>query len=178
MNPLHPTPESDDSGGPVDDGTDGTDVARDDAADTPLLSLLAAALELTDPLPDHVQAAAISAHAWRNIDQELAELVFDSAHELTGVRDRTASRQLTFRSDTIEVEVMILDAAERRLVGQLVPARATTVTLENTESEARHEQASDEHGRFTFDHLPAGPVRFNIAPRGEATPITTDWIML
>lgn len=176
MNPLHLTPEPDDPDCSVDDGTAGTNPARDDAADDHLMSLLCAALALADPVPDHVQAAAVGAHAWRNIDQELAELVFDSAHELTGVRDRNSSRQLTFRSDNVEVEVMILEAPDRRLVGQLVPARATTVTLED--SQTRHERSSDDHGRFSFDHLPSGPVRLNIAARDEATPITTDWMML
>ena len=38
-------------------------------------------------MPRHVLAAARGAFTWRTIDQELADLVFDSATELTGVRD-------------------------------------------------------------------------------------------
>ena len=179
MNPLHPTSESDDTGHFT--GADGVEISDagsglDPVADDHLLALLGTALAVSDPVPDLVHEAAIGAYAWRNIDQELAELVFDSAHELTGVRDRNSSRQLTFRSATTEVEVMIMDGAKRRLVGQLVPARATTVTME--EAGTHIEQPSDEHGRFSFDHLPSGPVRLNIAPRGEATRVATDWIML
>lgn len=179
MNPPRPTPGSENSGADADgDGAGVTEAGPppDHVADDRLLALLCSALAVSDPVPDLVLEAAIGAHAWRNIDQELAELVFDSAHELTGVRDRNSSRQLTFRSATTEVEVMVMDGAERRLVGQLVPARATTVAMEDAGTCI--EQSSDEHGRFSFDHLPSGPVRLAIAARGAATPVTTDWIML
>jgi len=39
---------------------------------------------------------ARAAWTWRTIDQELAELVFDSAGELTGVRSEDTARQLTY----------------------------------------------------------------------------------
>ena len=43
-------------------------------------------------------AGARAAWTWRTIDEELAELVFDSAAELTGVRSEDTARQLTFRA--------------------------------------------------------------------------------
>ena len=70
---------------------------------------------------------------------------------------------------------MVADPASRRLVGQLVPARSATVALEGTEKAL--EQEVDRFGRFTFDGVPAGPVRLSVAgPDGP--PVTTDWVLL
>jgi len=147
-----------------------------DADDETLLQLLGQALRTVDPVPDHVMAAARGAVAWRTIDQDLADLVFDSMAELTGVRDAHAARQLTFRSDGVEIEVMLVDSASRRLVGQLVPARATTVTLQGGDAEV--EQTSDRLGRFTFDHVQTGPVRLTVAATDGERSVATDWILL
>ena len=68
------------------------------APDDELLALVGRALRAAEPVPDHVIAGARAAWTWRTIDQELAELVFDSAFELTGVRSEDTARQLTFRA--------------------------------------------------------------------------------
>ena len=152
-----------------------TDHHPTDPDDDALQELLGIALRQADPVPRHVIAAARGAFTWRTIDQELADLVFDSATELTGVRDHGGTRQLTFQAPGLEIEVMVADPATRRLVGQLVPARAATVRLEGTESVL--EQEADRFGRFTFDGAPAGPVRLTVgAPDGAA--VTTDWVLL
>ena len=68
---------------------------------------------------------------------------------------------------------MVADPATRRLVGQLVPARPATVELEGTDGKLGQEV--DRFGRFTFDAVPAGPVRISVtAPDGSA--IATDWV--
>jgi hypothetical protein len=144
--------------------------------DESLLELLSHALQVTDPVPDHVLAAAKGAVAWRTIDQDLAELVFDSALESTGVRDREIARQLTFRAEDVEVELMLVDTEPRRLVGQVVPAAATTVRLESTSMVA--EQDSDQYGRFTFDQVAAGPIRISIGGSGGRPGVLTDWVLL
>lgn len=147
--------------------------ALDDAA---LSELITQAIELGDPVPEHVLHAARGAMAWRTIDQELADLVFDSSAELTGVRDHDSARQLTFRSDATEVELMLVDETQRRIVGQIVPARETTVTLESTE--ATDAQTSDRFGRFSFDGVHTGPVRLAISGTDDAADIVTDWVNL
>ena len=48
--------------------------------------------------PSGCLTGARAAWTWRTIDEELAELVFDSAAELTGVRSEDTARQLTFRA--------------------------------------------------------------------------------
>ena len=98
--------------------------------------------------------AARAASTWRTIDQELAELVFDSATELAGVRSEDTARQLTFRAPGVEIEVMMVDESSRRIVGQLVPPQAATMRLTGGDRET--EQEVDRLGRFTFDGVPPG----------------------
>jgi hypothetical protein len=148
----------------------------DEAADTELLALLGEVLHAADPVPESVLAAARGAVAWRTIDQDLADLVFDSSAELTGVRDLNAARQLTFRSDDVEIELMVVDSTQRRLVGQIVPAMATTVRLEGTETQV--EQIADRFGRFSFDGVQTGPVRITVPGALGGRAITTDWMLL
>jgi hypothetical protein len=143
--------------------------------DDALQELLGIALRHADPVPPHVVAAARGAWTWRTIDEELAALVFDSATESTGVRDHQGQRQLTFLAPGVEIEVMVTDPASRRLVGQLVPPQATTVRLEG--AEAVLEQVADRFGRFSFDEVPRGPVRFSVG-RAGASLVTTDWVVL
>ena len=98
-------------------------------SDDDLLELVGRALRAADPVPDRVLDGARAAWTWRTIDEELAELVFDSAAELTGVRSEDTARQLTFRAPGMEIEVMVTDEATRRIVGQLVPPGSFTITL-------------------------------------------------
>ena len=98
-------------------------------ADDELTELIAHALDANDPVPERVLEGARAAFTWRTIDTELAELVFDSARELTGVRSEDTDRQVTFRAPGVEIEVMVVENGTRRLIGQLVPPSETTVEL-------------------------------------------------
>jgi hypothetical protein len=97
--------------------------------DDQLIASLGEAIRRADPVPEHVLAGARAAFTWRTIDAELAELVFDSATELSGVRSETMSRQVTFQAPGVEIEVMVIDNGQRRIVGQLIPASEVTVQL-------------------------------------------------
>jgi hypothetical protein len=145
------------------------------ANDDELLELIGRALRVADPVPEHVLEAARAASTWRTIDQELAELVFDSATELAGVRGEETARQLTFRAPGVEIEVMLADETSRRIVGQLVPPQMATVQL--TGGDRVEEQATDRLGRFTFDGVPPGPVRLSVLADGERV-VSTEWVLL
>lgn len=69
-------------------------------------------------------------------------------------------RRLTFRAPGVEIEVMVVDDGERRLVGQLVPPCRATVELDIHGSLMSVE--SDAPGRSTFDDLAVGPVRLTV----------------
>jgi hypothetical protein len=143
--------------------------------DDELLELLGQALRGADPVPDRVLAAARAAWTWRTIDQELAELVFDSATELAGVRSEDTARQLTFRAPGVEIEIMVVDAATRRIVGQLVPPQEASVRI--TGEAGGQARETDRLGRFDFDDVPPGPVRLSVRAT-DGTTVTTEWVLL
>ena len=146
-------------------------------SDDDLLELVGRALRAADPVPDRVIEGARAAWTWRTIDQELAELVFDSASELTGVRSEDTARQLTFRAPGMEIEVMIVDEASRRIVGQLVPPGSFTVQLLSSDDVVRDE-TTDRLGRFSFDAVAPGPVRLAVIDLDGTLVVSTEWTLL
>jgi hypothetical protein len=131
-----------------------------------------------DPVPPGLDDAARAAFTWRTIDEELAELMRDSADEGAEVlvRSGSAPRQLSFESPRvgIELEVVATGPRERRLEGQLLPPGSAMVTLERPGEDGVSVQA-DDLGRFALDGLRAGVVRLHVLLRGAqiAVPWTT-----
>ncbi len=146
------------------------------ASEDELLDLVGRALRAAEPVPDHVIAGARAAWTWRTIDQELAELVFDSAAELTGVRSEDTARQLTFRAPGVEIEVMVVDDVSRRIVGQLIPPGAFSVQL--MVGDTVLEEATDRLGRFTFEGVAPGPVRITVIDAERSHVVSTEWVLL
>jgi hypothetical protein len=147
----------------------------DTMSDDDLVALLGLALATADPVPEHVLEGARAAYTWRTIDAELAELVFDSARELSGVRSEDANRQVTFKAPGVEIEVMVIENGTRRLVGQLVPPSVTTVELVG--GDVVHTAQTDRLGRFTFDELEPGPVRLVVLGPDGGGVVQTDWVL-
>jgi hypothetical protein len=144
--------------------------------DDDLLNLLGRALRAAEPVPDHVVEGARAAWTWRTIDAELAELVFDSAAELTGVRSEDQARQVTFQAPGVEIEVMVIDDVSRRIVGQLVPPAEMTVELAGGDRVIS--TRSDRLGRFGFDEVLAGPVRLTVLGEAGEPVVHTEWVLL
>ena len=133
-------------------------------SDEQLLAELRSSLDLADPPPERLAIVAKAALTWRTIDAELAEITFDSAHDLAGVRNTAVQRQVTFETDELEIEIMVSDDAARRVVGQLVPGTEATVVLIGgaVDEPERTTTSSDHLGRFGFDDVPTGPVAFAV----------------
>lgn len=146
------------------------------SSDDELLALVGRALRAADPVPDHVIEGARAAWTWRTIDEELAELVFDSSSQLAGVRSEDTARQLTFRSPGVEIEVMVTDEASRRVIGQLIPPGEFTVQL--IVGDAVIEEPTDRLGRFTFHAIAPGPVRLVVVDEDGHHLVTTEWVLL
>jgi hypothetical protein len=163
-----------------------TDERRDDqavpeptAADAALLADLRGVVARVDPVPADLVAAARASLTWRTVDEELAELTYDSLVDgLVGVRaaTSTAPRQLSFEAGGAAVEVELADG---RLVGQLVPPGPARVELHHgTDVVASR---ADDLGRFAFDvgvfALPGagrlGPIRLRVD--GDAFRLVTTW---
>lgn len=135
---------------------------------------LRAAQDLIDPVPAHLLDRAVGAFAWRTIDADLAELVFDSVTEPATVRGDDQPRLLTFRASaaTLEFELTPHGAA-LRLVGRISPAapgdleiRAGGDTLVVT---------PDDLGRFTAAGVRPGPLQLRWRPTGGAQ-VVTEWL--
>jgi hypothetical protein len=144
-------------------------------SDDELVGLISQALASEDAVPEHVLEGARAAFTWRTIDTELAELVFDSARELTGVRSEDTDRQVTFRAPGVEIEVMVVENGTRRLIGQLVPPAETTVELVG--ADAVYSATTDRLGRFVFEALAPGPVRLVVLGADGARLVQTEWVL-
>ncbi len=148
--------------------------------DDELVDLLSRALRRTEQPPAHLRDAALMAHAWHNIDAELAQLVFDSlvpdpaADELVGVRSDDGPRQITFEAPGVEIEIM-LAGDTRTMVGQLVPAQVADVQL--AVSDRVLSTDSDELGRFRFEGIDPGPIRLTVLGSNHRA-VHTEWIVI
>ena len=126
-------------------------------------------------MPESVQVGARAAFTWRNIDTELAQIVFDSAQELAGVRTEETNRQLTFHAPGVEIEVMVIEDGTRRIVGQLIPPTETAVEL--VAGDDVQSTRTDRLGRFSFDDLGPGPVRIDVLGGDGERLVQTDWVL-
>lgn len=153
------------------DGSSDTTAIDDDD----LLALLGRALAASDPVPDRVTDAAKAAYTWRTIDTELAELVYDSARDLAGVRSEDLDRQLTFQAPGVEIEVMMVDPDARRVVGQLIPPAEMQIEL--VAGDEVTAVTSDRLGRFSFDDLAPGPVRLVVLGLEGQRMVQTEWVI-
>ncbi len=141
-----------------------------------------------DPVPDALVRAAEAAFTWRGVDDELAELAFDSLADqesLALVRGGGEPRLLTFHAADLTIELEILPpapehtqaaaGAAHRLVGQLLPGRPARVQVRHPDGVL--EVATDELGRFVADRVASGPISLRCQQGGaEAAPIVTEWV--
>lgn len=147
--------------------------------DERVFELLRRAVTLDDPVPPAVLEAGRLAFGARNLDAELAALIYDSWQDepaLTGVRAGLTGRQLTFEAADRLVEIEL--AGGRRtgsVVGQIVPPAPGGVELRSPDGSVAAE--ADQLGRFSFDSVPCGPMSLRLRVDGHA-PVVTDWVVV
>jgi hypothetical protein len=131
-----------------------------------------------DPVPPELLRAAAGAFAWRDIDAELAELVFDSLAETDAmlVRGSPDRRLLSFAGGGLTVDVEVTATGpERTVMGQIVPPRRGQVELRRGQDTVTVE--ADELGRFRSGPLPPGPLSLRLRTE-DGAPVVTDWLAL
>jgi hypothetical protein len=153
----------------------------DEPDDTELEEELRRIVAQADPVPPHLIDAAVADFAWRTIDADLAELVFDSLidqEETALVRGSGQGRMLSFRTSNLTIDVEVAGTEESRtLVGQLVPPQEASV-------EIRHggdvdTTRVDELGRFSAGPLHSGPISLRCLPGAASEPpVVTDWVVI
>jgi hypothetical protein len=132
-----------------------------------------------EPVPPELLQAATGAFAWRDIDAELAELVFDSLADLDEaalVRGSPERRLVSFAGGglTIDVEVTLTGPA-RTVMGQIAPPRRGQVELRRSQGTVTIE--ADQLGRFASGPLLPGPLSLRLRTE-DGAPVVTDWLAL
>ena len=155
-----------------DNGTNPeTDPSVIDADDAGLLGELRLAVDTYDPVPPRLVETARAAFVWRTVDEELAHLRFDSlaGSEVLVRSDTPTGVHLSFATAAASIEV---DVADDTILGQVVPAGASGVTL-LLGSGRRVDTGCDELGQFSFPSRPSGPVRL-VAHQANGD-VVTEW---
>ena len=135
-----------------------------------------------EPVPAELVQAALDAFGWRDIDAELAELVYDSladADEASLVRGSPGQRLVSFAVGGVTIDVEVTSAGPGRAVmGQIAPPQRAVVDIRGRRETVTVE--ADELGRFQSGSIPPGPasLRLRPPPGGDGPAIVTDWISL
>jgi hypothetical protein len=154
----------------------------DETEDDELEYELRQAAARLDPVPSEVVQAAAEALSWRNIDAELAELVFDSllnTDQATLVRSSTGRRMVSFQTPDLTIDVEVTTTASGRdVMGQITPPQRATVEIRHRSGIVSTD--ADEHGRFRSASLQTGPMSLRVRPGADdpRPPIVTDWLSI
>lgn len=149
----------------------------DDLTNDELLGLLGEILRRVDPVPHHVVGAARASGSWRNVDSELAALIYDSAspaEELAGVRG-PGGRLLSFSAPSLSVDIEVLPGGEG-IVGHVTEPRPAVVEVLHGGGSLILE--ADERGRFIARDIHPGPVTVLITNRVTGVVTRTGWMLV
>jgi hypothetical protein len=143
--------------------------------DEELLSELRRICAHVDPVPDHVLDDARDALVTRRFDEELAELLLDSAAEFAQVRgDEERVRLLSFHLADVSLEVRVEYLDGHTSVRGIVEGMTGEVDVDLG---AEHRVVPlDDGGGFTTE-MPRGAARFRL--RGhDGVVVTTRWVLI
>jgi hypothetical protein len=155
---------------------------RDDPSDDRLEDRLRRLAAQREPVPPELVQAAVDAFGWRDIDADLAQLVFDSlasADDAALVRSGPGRRLVTFEAGDLTVDLEVTGSGgERSVMGQIAPPQAAGVDIRRQQGTVT--VTADELGRFQAGPLPAGPVSVRVRPAGAppGQAVVTDWVSL
>ena len=99
-----------------------------------------------EPVPAELVQAAVDAFGWRDIDAELAELVYDSlvdADEASLVRGPPGQRLVSFAVGGLTIDVEVTSAgAGRTVMGQIAPPQRASVDIRYPRKRSRLRRTS------------------------------------
>jgi hypothetical protein len=147
--------------------------------DDRLLDDLRRVLSAADPVPAHVSEAARLAFDWRTVDDELAELLYDSSTETehAGVRSEDRTRVLNFAGEHVRLEVEVSgEGGDRTLTGQLEPVGPARIEIRH--ADRVDTVAVDDQGRFIARGVPTGNVSLRCLLDAPARALVTPWLPL
>lgn len=149
--------------------------------DDELMAALGEAVAESTSVSERRREAARSAFTWRTVDDELADLLHDSALDAgAAVRSSAGTpRALTFGRSGLTLEV---EVAGEQVLGEVVPEGAAAdgndparVTLQRPDADDVVIEC-DAAGFFRFSGVGSGPARFVVERGGWS--LTTPWVTL
>jgi hypothetical protein len=142
--------------------------------DDAVIARLREAARTADPEPPELAGSARAAFGLYRFDQELAELLHDSADELTGVRGGPGTERLvSFAAGDIGAEVQITRSGDGYEVTGMVTGDVTAIALQTPTT--RRELALDPSGRFHGDSVDGPAVRLEVVT-GTGYTVMTPWV--
>ena len=131
--------------------------------DKAMLVRLGAVLDELDPMPSEVLSEGRALFGLRRLDEELAELVRDSAEDRSGllaVRGEGDVRLISFETGPVTVELQVTErGAVRDLVAQVT---GTALVGAEVETSAGRRDIPIEDSLFTVEDIPAGFLRLRL----------------
>ena len=153
----------------------------DEMTDDELMVALAEAVAEERDVDERRREAARAAFTWRTVDEELAELLHDSALD-AGAAVRSSGdgpRALSFGRSGLALEVEVDgEQVMGQVIGEGAAAEETapaTVTLRRPDAEDAVVRA-DASGFFRLSGVGPGPARFVVEKAGWS--LTTPWVTL
>jgi hypothetical protein len=135
-----------------------------DAADARILAQVASLYAEIDPVPDDLIDRVQFAITLDALHAEIAELQRSS--DLAGVRSDapTETQSITFTSASLTtmITLTVASAERTRIDGWIAPGQGVAVELRT--GDGIFAQVADQDGRFVFDDVPRGWVRFVLRP--------------
>ncbi|MGI5282012.1 hypothetical protein ACQEVF_01660 [Nonomuraea polychroma] len=130
------------------------------------------AADIMDPVPAHLIQSAVDAFSLSTLDDELAELAFDSlAEPAAPVRSGGGTRLVGFTTGAVRIELELTTGDDScRILGRLTPPQPADIEVQQ-----RHTR-TDALGRFSYDGLARGP--FILRCRLPHMLIVTEWITI
>jgi hypothetical protein len=147
-----------------------------DADDLGVLSRLRGLFDAVDPVPAAAVPAAQALFGLRRLDEELAELVRDSAEEhgrMLAVRGQGDVRLISFETGPVAVELQVTERGDvRDLVAQIA---GTSIADAEVETPGGRRAAPVQESLLTLDGVPAGLLRLRLRT-GTGSELVTSWV--
>ena len=144
--------------------------------DEVLLSRLRLVVDQVDPVPAHLADGAKALLGLRRLDEELAELVRDSAEErdrLLAVRGEGDVRLISFETGPVTVELQVTErGAVRDLVAEV---SGTALASAEVETPGRRHPTVRDDSMISADAVPSGLLRLHLRTI-EGHDLVTSWV--
>ena len=146
--------------------------------DEALLDRLRLVVDELDPMPMHIADGGKALLGLRRLDEELAELVRDSAEErdrLLAVRGEGDVRLISFETGPVTVELQVTERGSLRdLVAQV---SGTAVLRAEVETATGRSPVPVEDSLFSVDGAPAGLLRLRLLT-AAGRDLVTSWVRI